>query len=428
MAAESRKTTTWVFSTYFAEGLPYAILRSLTGVYLTDIGLAESALGRVNFWMALPWNLKFLWAPAVDLFSTRRRWLLTIETLLAFGVLGLVAAAVFGPGVVGPGQAVAGLAETPLMRGLVVGLVALAALAATHDVAIDAFYMEAITDPAAAAAYTGLRNIAYRLAIVFVRSGLVWLAGAAAWSYSFGGGALALALLAVLHAWILPVLPPRPQRTATQPTLGADFGAAFSTFVRQPRAPLILLFLVAYKLGDEVLFSMNTPFLKRELGVRNEDLAWIAGLVGTWAGIGGSLVSAWAISRFGLRRAVWPLSLGMNINILAYVWLAWAHPDATTTSGLWTIATVHAYEQFAAGLGNAVLVVYIMRICHPRFRAAHYAIGSAITPLGGTVFNYVAGTVVEKAGYMNLYLLAFVLAIPSMLCLLVLPMPEPRSD
>ena len=421
-----RKTTLWVASTYFAEGMPYAVIRSLTGIYLTDIGIAESALGRINFWLALPWNLKFLWAPAVDLTSTRRRWLLAVQAGLALGVLGLVAFAALGPAVVPSGTTVAGLAETTPIRLLVTLLVALAALAATHDIAIDAYYMEAIPDAATAAAYTGVRNVAYRLAVVFVRSGLVWLAGAVAWSWSFAGAAAALATLALLHAWILPTLAVRPPRTEGMPAMFRDFGAAFGSFVRQPRAPLILLFLVAYKLGDEVLFSMNTPFLKRELGVRNEDLAWIAGLVGTWASIGGSLVSAWAISRFGLRRAVWPLTLGMNINILAYVWLAWVHPDAHTASGLWTIAAVHGYEQVAAGLGNAVLVVYIMRICDVRFRAAHYAIGSAITPLGGTVFNYVAGSIVEKSGYMTLYLLAFALAIPSMLCLFALPMPEPR--
>ena len=117
----------------------------------------------------------------------------------------------------------------------------------------------------------------------------------------------------------------------------------------------------------------------------------------------------------------------MNVNILAYVWLAWAHPDPHTASGLATIAVVHAYEQIAAGLGNAVLVVYIMRICDVRFKAAHYAIGSAIAPLGGTLFNYVSGDIVVKMGYANMYLLAFVCAIPAMICLRWLPMYEPEG-
>jgi PAT family beta-lactamase induction signal transducer AmpG len=117
----------------------------------------------------------------------------------------------------------------------------------------------------------------------------------------------------------------------------------------------------------------------------------------------------------------------MNLNIWAYVWLAWLKPDASTAEGLGIIATIHAYEQVAAGLGNAVLVVYIMRVCNPRFKAAHYAIGSAIASLGGTVFGGVAGLLVEQIGYMNLYIVAFAAALPSMALLFVLPMPPEQT-
>lgn len=424
--------TLWVATTYFAEGLPYMIVRFLAGVYLTDVGVKEAYLGFLNF-LGLPWNFKFLWAPAVDLFSTRRKWLIRVQALLAVGTALLGLLAIWGPPT-GPvitamhsyasaahiDVAMPGMAA---VHAMLVVLVGLAFLAATHDIAIDAFYMEAIPDAREAAAFTGLRNVTYRLAVLFVKSGLVWAAGAIAWFWGFAGGALALAALVAIHLAILPHPPVRPQLTKGVRATWKAFGQAFGSFLGQPKIGLVLTFIITYKLGDELLFSMNTAFLKREIGVANEDLSWIAGLVGTWAAIGGSLVSAWAIKRWGWRRAVWPLTLGMNLNIWAYVWLAWYKPDPHTAAGLGTIAMVHAYEQVAAGLGNAVLVVYIMRICDVRFKAAHYAIGSAIASLGGTVFGGFAGVAVEHIGYVKLYMVAFVMALPSMLCLLKLPMP-----
>ncbi|MBM4398510.1 MAG: hypothetical protein FJ087_22855 [Deltaproteobacteria bacterium] len=141
------------------------------------------------------------------------------------------------------------------------------------------------------------------------------------------------------------------------------------------------------------------------------------------------MLSAWAIKRWGLRRAVWPLTLGMNLNIWAYVGLAWL-AERTWVAGVAplpevsTVAAIYAYEQFAAGLGNAVLVVYIMRTCKMEFKASHYAIASAIASLGGTLFGGFGGVIVERVGYVWLYILSFLAALPSMACLLALKMPE----
>ncbi|HZR83672.1 MAG TPA: MFS transporter [Candidatus Binatia bacterium] len=417
----------WVSTTYFAEGLPYMLVRFLSAVYLTDIGVKEAFLGFLNF-LGLPWNFKFLWAPAVDLFGTKRSWLLNVEALIAIGAGLLALLAAFGP----PTESVVAVASaagagSESVRWMLALLVALAFIAATHDVAIDAYYMEAIPDPTEQAAYTGLRVLTYRLAVVFAKSGLVGLAAWAGWTAGFGGGAACMAALLAFHAWYLPRFETARARGSMAEVL-RKFGQAFSSYVSRPQIGLVLAFVVTYKLGDEVLFAMNTPFLMREVGVSKSDLSWMAGIVGTVASIAGSLVSAWAIERWGLRRTVWPLTLAMNLNIWAYVWLAWALPDAATRAGLATVAGVHAYEQFAAGLGNAVLVVFIMRTCLPEWKAAHYAIASAIASLGGTLFGGVSGVLVEQIGYLWLYVAAFLCALPSMAVLLVLRIPdEPDS-
>ncbi|MBI5481208.1 MAG: MFS transporter [Deltaproteobacteria bacterium] len=425
-----RSTPTWVSTTYFAEGLPYMMVRYLAGVYLTDVGVKELYLGFLNF-LALPWNFKWAWAPALDLFGTKRGWLLKVEALLVL-VIALMGLCVLGGPAVVHGGATALTSATAVaslaVRLLVVVLVVAAFLAATHDIAIDSFYMEAITDPGEQAKYTGLRVMTYRMAVIFTRSVLVATAGWLSWSWSFLGAAITLGLLLAFHYVYLPRFE-RPRAAQDGPGgVLRQYGRAFVSYLDQPKIGLVLLFLITYKLGDEILFSMHTPFLLRGLGVSKIDLAWMQGLLGTGAGIVGALVSAWAVRRFGLRRAVWPLTLGMNLNIWVYVWLAWTRPDPKLASGLATIAAILAYEQFAAGLGNAVLMIYAMRTCKPEFKAAHYAVASAIWSIFGTICGGFGGAIVERVGYLWLFVLSFVAALPSMVCLFFLPLrDEPRS-
>ena len=135
----------------------------------------------------------------------------------------------------------------------------------------------------------------------------------------------------------------------------------------------------------------------------------------------GAIFGAYWIRRTGLRRAMWPLTLGMNLNIWAYVWLAWAKPNPATTLGFFEIGFLHAYENFARGLGDAVLTVFLIYICKPDFKATHFAIGSALMSIGGNVLGGMSGVIVEQVGYVNLYIFSFVCTVPSMLLMFRLP-------
>lgn len=421
----------WVATTYFAEGLPFTIIRQLSTVFFTRVGASERHLGYLNF-LGIPWNLKLLWSPLVDAVGTKRRWLLVTELLLAAGTLAiaaLAAAMARDNAAAAPGH----------LREIAAVLVVMAFVSATHDVAIDGYYLEGLTDPRIQARYTGFRVTAYRIAIVFVRSGLGGLAGwlegrravppaggsalevAGPWAWAFAAGAASLALLCAFHALCLPRFEdssrPRPPPRA----IAAAFGRAFSTFLSQERAGVSLLFIATYKLGDDLLFSMSTPFLGRELQVSDADLAWIAGVVGAVSASLGVIAGGAWIHRRGLKRAIWPLTLLMNLNIWAYVGLAALHPDARTPAGLAAIAAVHGYEQLAAGLGNAVLVVFLLRTCLPEFKAAHYAIGSAIMSLGSTVLGGWAGVFVARFGYLRLFEASFLVTLPAMALLFVVP-------
>ena len=426
-----RAIRAWVSSTYFAEGLPYMMVRYLPGVYLTDIGVKELYLGFLGF-LALPWNFKSLWAPALDMFGTKRGWLLKVEALLVVVIVLMGVCVLGGPAVVHGATPLTSAAAmgSLAVRLLLAVLVAAAFLAATHDIAIDSYFMEGIIDPTEQARHTGLRVMTYRLAIVFVRSVLVAVAGWLSWSWSFLGAAITLGLLLVFHYFYLPRFE-RPREVKNTPgAVLRQYGRAFASYFSQPKVGVVVVFIIGYKLGDEILFSMHTPFLMRGLGVDKLDLAWMQGLLGTGAGIVGSLVSAWAVRRFGFRRAVWPLTLGMNLNIWVYVWLAWTRPDPHVTTGLATIAGILAYEQFAAGLGNSVLMIYAMRTCRPEFKAAHFAIATGMASLFGTGIGGFGGAIVERVGYLWLFIFSFVAALPSMVCLFFLPLkdePKPAA-
>jgi PAT family beta-lactamase induction signal transducer AmpG len=202
------------------------------------------------------------------------------------------------------------------------------------------------------------------------------------------------------------------------------FRRGFKSYLDQPKVWLVLSFIVLYKLGDEVLFSMVTPFLMRELKISTDQYAWIGGIVGAAGTIAGAVFGGWWINRVGLRRAIWPLTAIMNLNIWLYVWLSVALPDPTTGLGIFLIAAIHGVEQIAAGVGSSVLLVFLLSTCRTDYRATHYAIGSAIMSLPGTVIGGEGGRFVELFGYTALYLMAFVMALPGMCLIPFIPLGD----
>jgi MFS transporter, PAT family, beta-lactamase induction signal transducer AmpG len=421
---KSSRTVLWVSSTYFAEGLPYMIVRILSGIYFTDIGAKERYIGYLNF-LGFPWNFKFVWAPFVDALSTKRRWMIAVQLLVTLLTALVAATCAFTP------------SEGDISRVLVltaVVFVGMAFVSATNDIVIDGYYLEALPDKGDQAAYSGYRVMAYRLAVIFARSGLVEVAAIAgrtvggenkhlAWAWAFGAAAGTMLLLTAFHALWLPKAGVAAEKKSPKEML-RTYGRAFVSYLDQEKVALVLVFIVFYKMGDEILFSMVTPFMMREIGLTKDQYAWIGGFVGAGGAIAGAMLGGWWIKKWGLKRAIWPLTLLMNFNIWAYCWLAWAKPDPKTLSGVWTVAVVHGYEQLAAGLGSASLLVYLLRTCKPEFKAAHYAIGSAIMSLGSTIVGGFGGRVVESIGYLNLFILSFFASLPSMILLLFVPLGE----
>lgn len=401
------------------------VVRILSALYFTQLGVREAYLGYINYF-GLPWNIKFLWAPLVDAWSTKKRWQVGLQATL--GILTLALAAL--------SYAAGSATDSSVYVTIIAAVfVVMALVAATNDIAVDGFYMDAIPSRERQALLSGYRVLSYRLAMVFARSGLVGVVAFAtaritsgsvcrSWSIAFSLAGLVLCVIAVLHAFTLPNCQAPSRDEGALGKAFRTFTGGFRTYLQQPKIVVILLFVVLYKLGDELLFSMVTPFLIRELGITTGQYAWLAGVVGAAGTILGAMIGGWWIKRVGLRKALWPLTLLMNANLWLYVWLSIAKPNPNTEWGISVIAAVHGVEQVAAGLGSAALLIFLLTTCSKEFRATHYAIGSALMSIPGTLLGGEAGSFVERHGYTSLYVWAFIAAIPGMCLVPFVPIRE----
>ncbi len=371
----------WVASTYFAEGLPYSMVHQVAQEMFTALGASLKAIGYTSLY-GWAWNFKWVWSPLVDLYGTSRRWVVGTQLLLGLVLLALA---------------------RPAQRGelgqVAMGLVLVSVLAATQDIAVDGFYLEALGEKQQTK-LSGVRVAAFRAAMMVGKGGLVILAGlAGGWGWSFLAAAAMMLLLAVAHAFFLPL----PVRSP-----GAEkkhFLRAFVTYLQQPGIGLSLSFILTYRAGDALMFAMSSPLL-RDLGLDTAARGVVSGLAGTACSIGGAMLGGMIIARFSLARTLRPIASLQSAAILIYTWLAWARPGRTAV-----VAGVLA-EQVLAGIGTAALMVFLMRRSERTYKAAHFAVGSALMSVATTVAGSVSGHLAERVGFPWFFTLAFAASLP----------------
>lgn len=379
----------WVLSTYFAEGLPYSLVHQVaTQEYFTAMGVSLEAIGLSSLYH-LAWNFKFAWSPLVERVGTTRQWILGIEAALA--ALTLVMAFVANTHV----GAIAWL------------LVPASFLAATHDIAIDGYYLR-VLDEKAQAGYSGVRVAAYRIAMLAGKGGLVLLAGMSSWFFGFAAGAGTLLALLALHAAILPRdegLGPTPQRSRTD---ARDLFGTLWSFFRQEQIGWTLAFILLFRAGDAMMFAMSTPLLK-SLGLDTATRGLYSGTFGTLASIGGSIVGGALIARFSLRRTLVPIATAQALAILLYVFLAWATPH------LPTIVAILVIEQLVAGMGTSAFAVFLMQRSAGKDKVTRFAVASALMSVAATAAGTLSGFLADAVGFTTFFLVAFAAAIPGAL-------------
>ena len=414
---EAKRRHPWIYvsTTYFAEGVPYVIVNTVTVVMYKTMGLPNRLIGLTSL-LYLPWVIKMLWGPLVDTRSTKRRWIISTQLTLALCFI-----------------ATALVTRTDLFFPLSLLLFSLIAFtSATHDIATDGFYMLSLSREDQAL-YAGVRSTFYRLAMIFASGGLVVLAGTIerrtglirqGWTAVLGVAGIIFICLALFHWFYLPFPHADAGRArALRPAGGAgssNFLHVFKNYFSQPMIIPVVAFILLYRLGEAMLVKMAQPFFldsveKGGLGLATETVGTVYGTVGTSCLLAGGILGGWLISRFGFKRCIWPMALALNLPDLSYVYLAWARPSLGATCAL------VAAEQFGYGLGFTAFTVFLMYIAREPFKTSHYAISTGLMALGMMIPGAVSGYMQEKLGYLSFFCLVCLLTIPGMITIFFIP-------
>jgi PAT family beta-lactamase induction signal transducer AmpG len=402
-------------SLYFGQGVPYVAVMTLAVVMYKNLGVSNTDIALYTSWLYLPWVIKPLWSPLVELLGAKRRWIVALQ----FAIGGALAA-------------VALTLQAPAWFQLSLALFWLMAFAsATHDIAADGFYMLALPQRTQAA-FVGVRSTSYRAAMIAGQGGLVVLAGvlterlgnaADAWSVVLAAMAAGFGLLAAWHLWALP----RPAQDVAAPRhaqglagFWRDFAAVFAAFFRQPQVVRVLAFLLLYRFAEAQLVKLIAPFMLDPataggLGLRTQDVGVAYGTFGIAALTCGGLLGGWLIARFGLKTMLWPLVLCMHLPNTVYIALAYWQP-----AGLGWVSAAIAAEQFGYGLGFAAYLVFMLMVAggpggsNPH-KTAHYALCTGFMALGMMLPGMVSGWLQDQLGYTAFFVWCCVATLPSFL-------------
>ena len=405
----------WVPSLYLAEGLPYALTMSVSVVLFKNLGVANPAITFWVGWLGLPWVLKPLWSPVVDLLATRRRWIWAMQLFL--------------------GAAFAGVALTlPTTHFFQLTLAVfwlVAFSSATHDIAVDGFYMLALTE-GDQALFSGVRNTFYRVAMIAAQGQLVVLAGTihehtgsftTAWSLVFALVAGLFLLFSLHHRWRLPrPVKDLPGGGEVRVHFDRNFAGTFAAFFRKPQIGVMIAFLLLYRFGEAQLLNVAKLFLldphsRGGLALTDDQFGWIYGHVGVGALLGGGLLGGYVVSRRGLKFWLWPMLLAIHLPDAVFIWLAYAKPE-----NLFTIGAGVGVEQFGYGFGFTAFMLYMLRMARGVHATAHYALCTGFMALGMMVPGMWSGWLQEQLGYKTFFVWVILATVPSFLIALKIPL------
>ena len=462
----------WVGILYFAEGFPLGMFYDVFPVHFRTQGVELWKIGFMSL-LGLAWTLKFLWAPAIDHYRHHRRWMLTVDLVMAAIMAVFALYGSFGPWV-----------------WWAIGLFTL--MSATNDIAIDGYTIEMLNKRELGLA-NGLRIGFYRVGMlasgfalmladvwgwtgtylsamaIFIASGIacllapretrktgsgglglahelkallthpaafslvilfllgaLWLADHSAhWSETTGTfwpTAFIIASALMFAAWIFSRTSHKvkAQEQRTRLTEGPMFGTLFSMLQRPYIIPVIV-FVLIFKLGDSSMGFMIKPFWV-DVGFTAGEIGLVSVNIGLALSIAGGIAGGWYTDRSGIFKALWVLGLWQALSNLGYAYAASTLPLAASGALLseshrWLMYTASALESFTGGLGTAAFLAFLMAIVNKQHSATEYAILSSIFALSRSLAGWAGGFGAQALGYADYFLLTFFLAFPAYLLL-----------
>ena len=405
----------WVPTLYFAEGIPYFLVNTISVVMFTDMGMPNGQMSLYTSLLYLPWVIKPLWSPFVDLIKNKFWWILAMQVLMSVAMFALPFLLPDGPG--------SEFSSSPLFF-TTLGLFWITAFAsATHDIAADGFYMLAL-DSIKQAEFVGIRSTFYRLSSIFGQGVLVALAGVLdryadvhiAWQLTLIIAAVLFSGVTLYHTWHLPKpAGDRMNSVKSAKDIIKDFGRTFATFFRKKYIWIAMAFMLLYRLPEAFLVKMMNPFMLNPiadggLGMTKEEVGLIYGTIGIAALTIGGILGGIAASKWGLKKSLWPMALSLTLPCLSFVFLAMFQPENN-----WIIGSCVALDQFGYGFGFTAYMLYLIYFSEGEFKTAHYSICTAFMALSMMLPGLVAGYVQEWLGYTNFFIFVMLCCLATVL-------------
>ena len=397
--SSKRSPWAWIPTLYFAEGIPYFIVNVISVTMFKRLGMSNGDLALFTSLLYLPWVIKPLWSPFVDIIRTKRWWILSMQALITLGF--------------------AALAFTARPGAFALSLIffyVVAFASATHDIAADGFYMLSL-DERDQSAFVGIRSTFYRIASVFGQGVIVVCAGLLeekfgdipkAWALTLGLSSLLFALLALSHWRFLPKPASDLPASSSTSSLMGDFARSWTTFFKKKGVWLALAFMLLYRLPEALSVKILTPFLLDPseaggLGLTTAQSGLVYGTVGVIALTVGGILGGLFAARYGLRKSMWPMSLSLALPCVVYLVMALMQPLP-----LWCIYLLVAIDQFGYGFGFTAYMLFMMQFSEGEFKTSHYAICTAFMALSMMVPGLFAGWLQEALGYVGFFIIVMV--------------------
>lgn len=412
VAKKDKNAWLWVPFLYFTQGIPYVLVVTVSVIMYKRLGIGNAEIGLYTSWLYLPWVLKPLWSPFVELNGTKRKWFLVMQLIMSMAFLGI--------GLFLPSNA---------FFTITLAFFWMAAFAsATNDIASDGYYMIGLSQKKQSF-FIGMRSTFYRLAMVTGQGLLVIVAGflehkygdnTKAWSLTMIGAAVLMLILTATNFMAAPKFEAPPTKDSEKPT---SFLEVFASFFRKKHIGISLLFVLSYRLGESQLVKMASPFLLDKLEVgglsySTEAVGTIYGTVGVIMLSLGGIIGGILISRDGLKKWMFPMLLSLNLPNILYAILAITH-----TTSIYAVVGTVVVEQFGYGFGFAAFLVFLIYVAEGASKTSHYAIATGFMALGMMLPGMLSGYIQEWLGYDGFFVWVVIAAIPAFLLLRFIEYP-----
>ena len=387
----------WIPTLYFASGLPYHAITSISDIMYKDMGVGNTRIALYTSFLLIPWTIKPLWSPFVEILGTRRKWTVYSQLVLALCFVAVAACI--------PSSNYLALTIAAFMVG--------AFVSATHDIALDGFYILALSQDKQSF-FSGIRNTFYRIATVFGSGVLVMLANelvkysgneTKAWSATFIITAL---IMLVLFFYNRHAMPSPENDVAVKANSISDifksFGEIITSYFRKPGVIYSIIFLLLFRFPEAQLGKIGKLFLMDPvssggLGLDKGEIGFINGIIGVIGLIAGGITGGICISRQGLKYWLWPMVTAISLPDAVYIYMSMAQPDSLTAIGSCILI-----EQFGYGFGFTAYTLYMIYIAQGKYPTAHFAISTAFMSLGMMLPGMISGKIQEWFGYENFFI------------------------